>query len=359
MNQESKIEVRKTIELFRPRAIESDPSKLRSEVGLFGTCGSPASTWRQDIFIPELEKRGLSYFNPQVEEWSPEMAQREAEHMATDEVIVLLISKETHGYGSLAEGGWAILSTLLRGQKLGIYVEEDETMSEDARLTRTLFKILAEQIQRDYPVFQFENSMEDLAQWAAITMKERAAIRNSKIKDKRKIELPTDVETNNVVGIFGTTSPTSEWKQSLKSTLDKANIAYFDPYKEDWAEEDARAESEHKLNDRVLLQVITGETESLGSLAESGLLALSAFIRGQTFGLYIEDHPSDPKSDTNRTRALVRAHVQKLNEQFPSIVFLANSIEELQEFAIQTAKKGNSIAVHKSVEKTRGEIKEL
>jgi len=320
-------------ELFRPREIESDPSKLRPEVGLFGTCGSPKSTWREDLFIPELEKRNLPFFNPQVAEWTPEMAKREAEHLASDEVVVIPVSKETYGYASLAEGGWAILGALLRGQKLGIFIEEDETMPEDASRARTLFKNLSQKIQRDYPVFQFEETINDLALWAVLTARERTAIRKSKIKETRKIALPTDIECQNMVSIFGTSSFSSEWKQQMKAAFDSAGIAYFDPYKEDWTKEDGEKEAVHKLKDKVILQIITGETESFGSLAESGLLALSAFIRGQAYGLYIENYPGDPKSDTNRARTLVREHIKKLNEQFPGIVYLADSIEDLTRFA--------------------------
>jgi len=343
MKQKSLPETKSTISLFRPRRIENHALNLHPQIGLFGTCGSPASKWRRDIFIPKLEKRGLPYFNPQVgpNEWRPEMAVQEAEHMASDEVIVLPISKETHGYGSLGEAGWAILSALLRGQKLGIFVQEDKSMSEEARRVRTLFKTLAAQLQTEYPVFQFEDSMEDLAQWAAITMKDCMIMKNSRIRITRTINLPTDIRSHDCVSILGTSAPTSKWRHNLKQAFDDENIAYFDPYKEDWNEKDIDTEVMHKTYDKVILQVITGETESFGSIAETGLLALSAFVRGQAYGLYIEEHPSNPKSDTNRARTLVKAHAKRLNEQFPGIIFLADSIEELQEWAITVAKKQN------------------
>ena len=88
-----------------------------------------------------------------------------------------------------------------------------------------------------------------------------------------------------------------------------------------------------------MLQVITGDTNSFGSLAESGLLALSAFVRGQAYGLYIEDHPSPQNSDTNRARTLVKAHVTRLNEQFPGLVYLADSPRELAHFGAQVIKQ--------------------
>ena len=53
-------------------------------VGLFGTCGD--STFRKDLFIPEYERLGIAYFNPQVDDWKPEYADVEADHLATDTV---------------------------------------------------------------------------------------------------------------------------------------------------------------------------------------------------------------------------------------------------------------------------------
>lgn len=333
-------EINKDIKLFRPREVISDFSNLFPEVGLFGTCGSPASTWRKDIFIPKLEKYGLDYFNPQIEpgEWTLEMVTREAEHLAKDEVIVLPISKETHGYGSLGEAGWAILGALLRGQKLGIFIEEDENAPGDARRSRRLFKELATKLQHDYPVFQFENSMEDLATWAVVTLRERLTLKNSKIRTTQIIQFPKKQPTENTVGVFGTSTENSEWRKKLIKKLKQNNINTFGSFKKDWNNDDIAKEIKHKTTDRVILQIITGETTSFGSIAESGLLALSAFVRGQAYGLYLEDYPGNPKSDTNRARALIRAHAKKLNEQFPGIVFMANSIEELQNWAIKYMK---------------------
>lgn len=79
-------------------------------VGLFGTCGS--STWRQELFIPEYEKRGICYFNPQVDDWKPEDAEIEAEHLANDQIILFPVTSETYGLGSLGEVGFSILNAI-------------------------------------------------------------------------------------------------------------------------------------------------------------------------------------------------------------------------------------------------------
>jgi hypothetical protein len=40
-------------------------------VFLGGSCNP--TTWRKDTAIPALDVAGISYYNPQVEDWSPEL----------------------------------------------------------------------------------------------------------------------------------------------------------------------------------------------------------------------------------------------------------------------------------------------
>lgn len=78
-------------------------------IGLFGTCGK--STWRQ-AFMERYQGLGINFFNPQVDNWKPEDAEIEAEHLATDEVILFPVTGETYGTGSLAETGFSILQAV-------------------------------------------------------------------------------------------------------------------------------------------------------------------------------------------------------------------------------------------------------
>ena len=78
-------------------------------IGLFGTCGS--STWRKR-FIETYTSKGIDYFNPQKDDWQPEDAAIEAEHLANDEIILFPVTSETYGTGSLAETGFSILNAL-------------------------------------------------------------------------------------------------------------------------------------------------------------------------------------------------------------------------------------------------------
>lgn len=78
-------------------------------VGLFGTCGG--STWRNS-FMKKYEELGIPYYNPQVENWKPEDAVEEAEHLANDEVILCPVTGETYAAGSLSEVGFSILNAI-------------------------------------------------------------------------------------------------------------------------------------------------------------------------------------------------------------------------------------------------------
>lgn len=96
-------------------------TKLQDVVGLFGTVGQ--STWRNDV-IAQLEKENIAYFNPVVPEWTAKHADIEAHHMATDRVILFVITSEGKSYGSLAETGWAALTAAKNGQTV-IFVIQD------------------------------------------------------------------------------------------------------------------------------------------------------------------------------------------------------------------------------------------
>ena len=117
-------------------------------VGLFGTCGD--TTFRKDIFIPEYEKRGIEFFNPQVDDWKPEMAQIEAEHLAKDGVILLPVTSETYSLGSLSEVGFSILNAIklddrrdfviLIDEKLDDVLMENKEMAKESLKGRALVK---------------------------------------------------------------------------------------------------------------------------------------------------------------------------------------------------------------------------
>ena len=110
-------------------------------IGLFGTCGN--SKWRES-FIKTYDKLNVNYFNPQVDDWKPELAQIEAEHLANDQIILFPVTSETYGLGSLGEVGFSILQAIKLDSNRDIVVmiddlvEIDETQMTSNELTNHL-----------------------------------------------------------------------------------------------------------------------------------------------------------------------------------------------------------------------------
>jgi len=94
-------------------------------VGLFGTCGN--SKWR-DQFMDNFEGSNIDYFNPMVDNWKPEDAAIEAEHLAADNIILFPITKETYGIGSLSEVGFGVLSAIKLDDRRDFVVMIDQEL---------------------------------------------------------------------------------------------------------------------------------------------------------------------------------------------------------------------------------------
>lgn len=105
---------------------------IRLCIGLFGTCGK--TTWR-NMFMSgyEAENPKISYFNPQVDNWSPECAVEEANHLADDAVVLFPVTNETYGMGSLAETGFSILQAIRLDEKRDFIIMIDPNLQENLK----------------------------------------------------------------------------------------------------------------------------------------------------------------------------------------------------------------------------------
>ena len=70
------------------------------KVFLGGTCNE--SAWRNEL-IPLLEEKGIEYYNPVVEDWTPECQQEEYRQKEICDVHLYLITKKMKGVFSIAE----------------------------------------------------------------------------------------------------------------------------------------------------------------------------------------------------------------------------------------------------------------
>lgn len=142
------------------------------------------------------------------------------------------------------------------------------------------------------------------------------------------------------IGLFGTCGD-STWRNEFMKAFDLEGIAYFNPQKPEWREEDAVEEAWHLVNDEVILFPVTDETYAAGSLAESGFSILSALRSNDQRFVVIYIAPNvcpalqvaDPAAakDSARARALVQAHLKKLNHYN---VFVVDSLAQMKEISI-------------------------
>lgn len=106
-------------------------------IGLFGTCGK--SKWR-DPFITMYDKNNINFFNPQVDDWEPSMAEKEAHHLAHDAVILFPVLGETYGLGSLAETGFSILNALKLDDHRHFVIMIEKDLDEKLKSNPELYK---------------------------------------------------------------------------------------------------------------------------------------------------------------------------------------------------------------------------
>lgn len=88
-----------------PSGKGTDTSKLsptsKHEVFLGGSCNP--TTWRKDLAIPALSKAGVTYFNPQVDEWYPELIDIEEQAKTSAFLLLFVVDNKTRAISSMVE----------------------------------------------------------------------------------------------------------------------------------------------------------------------------------------------------------------------------------------------------------------
>lgn len=140
-------------------------------VGLFGTCGN--SKWR-DPFIQRLNQLGVTYYNPCRDDWDPE---EDSWQLKNDRIILMPVTDETYGTGTLSESAFGIVTTLAsiyqKTTKLVIYVApiveydpNDENLNNSVAIKESnrARRIVTEHIKifGNLPNVYFVKNMEDM-----------------------------------------------------------------------------------------------------------------------------------------------------------------------------------------------------
>lgn len=90
--------------LHKPITVSGNTiSLVTSHVQVFlgGACNP--TTWRRDIAIPQLQNANITFYNPQVEDWSPELVQIEADMKESALVLLFVIGAQTRSIASMIE----------------------------------------------------------------------------------------------------------------------------------------------------------------------------------------------------------------------------------------------------------------
>ncbi|XP_044727662.1 uncharacterized protein LOC123291437 [Chrysoperla carnea] len=81
--------------------ITNNRIQTKYEVFLGGSCNP--TTWRADTAIPTLNSWGISYYNPQVPSWSPELIQIEHHAKQSADVLLFVLDSETRCLAGMVE----------------------------------------------------------------------------------------------------------------------------------------------------------------------------------------------------------------------------------------------------------------
>lgn len=81
-----------------------DEEEERFEIFLGGSCNP--TTWRQTVAIPYLKTNGISYYNPQVDNWTEDAVKIEGRAKQSAQVLLFVIDKQTRSTVSLVESAF-------------------------------------------------------------------------------------------------------------------------------------------------------------------------------------------------------------------------------------------------------------
>ncbi|CAH0559571.1 unnamed protein product [Brassicogethes aeneus] len=94
----------------RKTSIHKANNKFKSNFQVFlgGSCNP--TTWRADTAIPELQKHGISFYNPQVSMWAPELVEQEFNAKQTASLLLFVIDSQTRSTVGMIEVAYLVAS---------------------------------------------------------------------------------------------------------------------------------------------------------------------------------------------------------------------------------------------------------
>jgi len=130
------------------------------------------------------KQQDIPFFNPQVDDWEPEMAVEEARHLAEDEIILFPVTNETYGLGSISEVGFSILNAIklddrrdfviMIQQELDPSLDDEKLKKESLRGRALVFQHLK---KLAFGNVYLVNSLQEMLE-VSLTLYEAAKIKN-------------------------------------------------------------------------------------------------------------------------------------------------------------------------------------
>lgn len=108
--------------LFSPSTAAAVAAAASPSIRVFlgGACGD--TTWRADVAIPQLTAAGVSFYDPQVKDWSPKLVALEGLMKAWCKILLFVIGKQTRALASMIE----VAALIAAGRKVVLVVEPIE-----------------------------------------------------------------------------------------------------------------------------------------------------------------------------------------------------------------------------------------
>jgi hypothetical protein len=314
-----------------------------------GTCGDPRqdgySSHRTDVLFPTLEEHGISLDkvkNPEVTDWDVSRAKVESLWGARSKVLTIPVTKQTAGAASIAEAGLLTYGGILRGQQVFTMIETGPDAPEETAVARELALTLLRATEARFPLFTISPNLHIMSHQAAVAFSKLDRAKRGAVDISTNYQLPPlDSSIRPEIYLSGSAGKgIPDWMKAIRSRIKtlKKDAPVDDSYREDWnPTRHIPEELEKKLKSAVQIQVVAGDTEALGALAETGARIMHADLSGQSYGVLIEPNyegDTPQRKDSNRARALVIEHLARLKEDFPSTpVFVTRSLPDLALFA--------------------------
>lgn len=221
---------------------EAPETKDKSlSVFLGGSCNP--TTWRTRLAIPLLDQYGLTYYNPQVEEWYEELVAEETFAKTHARCILMVIDKKTRAIVSMNEAIEYMVGknninqvVLVVVQDFEQDVENTKSTNDDLAIARSLVKELAK--KNNIPCFNtILDALQAILKWFECTPWEfDNSSENSTICNVSNVSRAVEKELSKKLQKTTTLSPTrrlrkrssivlESWCQQIKPQFSRANSA--------------------------------------------------------------------------------------------------------------------------------------